>query len=151
MEANVTFAIISIIVTLGIFLAIKITERIKLKSLTGSHKATGVIFIIIAIAEVIYLAITLKVLSSAIEIVTSLSALLIFFAFVYLNKLQNAVSGISMSLGKINVGNKIEFQGKTGTISQIGLVKTVIELDDSQKVLVIPNKKFDEEAYVIKY
>lgn len=149
MESNTVFAIISIIVTFGIFLTIKIIEHVKLKSLTGSHKATGVILIIIAIAEIIYLAITLRVLSSAIEIVASLSALLIFFAFVYLNKLQNAASGISMALGRIKVGDKIEFEGKTGTIKQVGLVKTIVELDDSEKLLFIPNKKFDEDAYVI--
>ncbi len=149
MESNTVFAIISIIVTFGIFLTIKIIEHVKLKSLTGSHKATGVILIIIAIAEIIYLAITLRVLSSAIEIVASLSALLIFFAFVYLNKLQNAASGISMALGRIKVGDKIEFEGKTGTIKQVGLVKTIVELDDSEKLLFIPNKKFDEDTYVI--
>jgi small-conductance mechanosensitive channel len=125
-------------------------ERIKFKTLSGSHKATGVIIIIISIIETIYLAITLKLLASAIEVVTSLSAILLFFTFVYLNKLQNAISGMSIALGKrFNVGNTIEFDGKQGEIMQIGLVKTIIKIDNN-KIMLIPNKKFDEEVMIIE-
>jgi small-conductance mechanosensitive channel len=149
-ETNFFYAIISIITTACIILIIKLVERIKFKTLSGSHKATGVIIIIISIIETIYLAITLKLLASAIEVVTSLSAILLFFTFVYLNKLQNAISGMSIALGKrFNVGNTIEFDGKQGEIMQIGLVKTIIKIDNN-KIMLIPNKKFDEEVMIIE-
>jgi small-conductance mechanosensitive channel len=149
-EANFFYAILSIIVTACIILIIKLVERVKFKTLSGSHKATGVIIIIISIIETIYLAITLKLLASAIEVVTSLSAILLFFTFVYLNKLQNAISGMSIALGKrFNVGNTIEFEGEKGEIIQIGLVKTIIKIDGSNKIMLIPNKKFDEEMMII--
>ena len=131
-------------------MGIKIIERYKFKTLSGSYKATGVIIIIISIIEIIYLSITLKLLISAIEIVTSLSAILLFFTFIYLNKLQNAISGMSISLGKrLNVGTQIEINGLKGTILQIGLTKTIVKVDDSDKLLLIPNKKFDEEISMI--
>ena len=150
-DANLVYAIISMIITLGIILIIKLVEKVKFKTLSGSHKATGVIIIIISIIETIYLAITLKLLASAIEIVTSLSAILLFFTFVYLNKLQNAISGMSIALGKrFNVGNTIEFDGNRGEIMQIGLVKTIIRIDNNNKIMLIPNKKFDEEVMIIE-
>lgn len=149
MEINVVYAILSIVITAAIFIIIKIVELTKFRTLLGSGKATGVVFIIIAIAEVMYLSVTLKILSPAIEVVTSLSAILLFFTFVYLNKLQNAISGMSIALGRrINVGNKIEFGGKQGKIIQIGLTKTIVELEDS-RLMLIPNKKFDEEVSVV--
>ncbi|AFS81105.1 hypothetical protein NKOR_06110 [Candidatus Nitrosopumilus koreensis AR1] len=149
MEENTFFAIISVIITASIFIIVKIVELTKFRTLLGSGKATGVIFIIIAIAEVMYLAVTLKILSPAIEVVTSLSAILLFFTFIYLNKLQNAISGMSIALGRrINVGSKIEFENKSGKIIQIGLTKTIVELEDS-RIMLIPNKKFDEEVSVV--
>lgn len=149
MEDNVTYAIFSIILTASIFIIIKIVEFTKFRTLLGSGKATGVIFIIIAIAEAMYLSVTLKMLTPAIEVVTSLSAILLFFTFVYLNKLQNAISGMSIALGRrINVGSDIEFENKRGKIIQIGLTKTIVEMNDS-RLMLIPNKKFDEEVSVV--
>lgn len=149
METNTFFAIISVIITASIFIIIKVVELTKFRTLLGSGKATGVIFIIIAIAEVMYLSVTLKILSPAIEVVTSLSAILLFFTFIYLNKLQNAISGMSIALGRrINVGSNIEFENKTGKITQIGLTKTIVELEDS-RIMLIPNKKFDEEVAIV--
>ena len=149
METSTLYAVISIIITVLIFAIIKVVEFTKFRTLLGSGKATGVIFIIIAIVEVMYLSVTLKILSSAIEVVTSLSAILLFFTFVYLNKLQNAISGMSIALGRrINVGSTIEFENKRGKIIQIGLTKTIVELDNS-RLMLIPNKKFDEEITVV--
>ncbi len=143
------YAIISIVITALVFIIIKIVEFTKFRTLLGSGKATGVIFIIIAIAEIMYVSATLKILTPAIEVVTSLSVILLFFTFVYLNKLQNAISGMSIALGRrMNVGSEIEFDKKNGKIIQIGLTKTIVELEDS-RIMLIPNKKFDEEVIVI--
>lgn len=150
MDTNFQNVLFSIIITIVIVIGIKITEKYKLKTLSGSHKATGVIIIIISVIEVIYISITLKLLISAIEIVTSLSAILLFFTFIYLNKLQNAISGMSISLGKrLNVGTIIEINGVKGKIIQIGLTKTIVKLDSPNKLMMIPNKKFDEEISII--
>ena len=150
MEVNIFYAVISLLLTGIILVFVKVVERIKFKSLSGSHKATGVIIIIIVVAETIYIASNLRILTTAIELVTSLSAILLFFTFIYLNKLQNAISGMSISLGRrINVGSKIEFEGKQGVITQIGLTKTIVQLDKSDNLMLIPNKKFDEEVAVI--
>lgn len=152
MEQNILNVILSVAITGIIVITIKVIEYTKFKTLSGSHKATGVIFIIIAIIEMIYIASNMKILSPAIELVTSLSVFLLFFTFVYLNKLQNAISGMSISLGKrINVGNKIEFKGKHGIITQIGLTKTIVHLDNTKKEMLIPNKKFDEEITIIEH
>ena len=145
------YSIVSVIIVASIIVAIKFIEKIKFRTLSGSHKATGVIIIIICVVEVIYLAINFKLLSSAIEIVTSLSAFLLFFTFIYLNKLQNAISGLSISLGnRMKVGQNIEFDGKSGKVVQIGLTKTIIKLDKSDQIMLVPNKKFDEEVTIIK-
>jgi len=150
LDANFQNVILSIIFTVAIVIGIKIIERYKLKTLSGSHKATGVIIIIISVIEIIYISITLKLLVSAIEIVTSLSAILLFFTFIYLNKLQNAISGMSISLGKrLNVGTFVEIDGVQGKIIQIGLTKTIVKLAGSNKLMLIPNKKFDEEISII--
>lgn len=152
MEQNILNVILSVAITGIIVITIKVIEYTKFKTLSGSHKATGVIFIIIAIIEIVYIASNMKILSPAIEVVTSLSAFLLFFTFVYLNKLQNAISGMSISLGRrINVGSKIEFKGKHGIITQIGLTKTIVHLDNTQKEMLIPNKKFDEEITIIDH
>lgn len=144
-------SILSLIIVASIITGIKLVERVKFKTLSGSHKATGVIIIIISVVEVFYLAISFKLLSSAIEIVTSLSAFLLFFTFIYLNKLQNAISGLSISLGnRMKVGQNVEFDGKSGKVLQIGLTKTIIRLDESDQIMLVPNKKFDEEVTIIK-
>lgn len=150
MDYNFQISIISIIVVAVIVAVIKIIEKYKFKKLQGSHKATGIIIIIISIIEVTYLSIALKLLSSAIELVTSLSAILLFFTFINLNKLQNAISGMSISLGtRLNVGTTIEINGIYGRIRQIGLTKTIVKLENSNKLMLIPNKKFDEEISII--
>lgn len=149
MESNIFYAIVSIAITALVLIIIKAIEVTKFRTLLGSGKATSVIFIIIGIAEIMYVSATLKILSPAIEVVTSLSAILLFFTFIYLNKLQNAISGMSIALGRrMNVESIIEFDGKRGKIIQIGLTKTVVELEDS-RLMLIPNKKFDEEIALI--
>lgn len=138
-------AVLSVVVVVTIIVLLKIVEKIKFQDLEGSYKATTVIIILVVISEAIYLAISFSLLKNAIETVTSLSALLIFFAFVYLNKLQNAASGLSLALSsKVMVGEKVKIDGKKGTIVKIGLTKTIVEDDDSKNRLYIPNKKFDE-------
>ena len=99
-----------------------------------------------------YLSISFKLLEYVIETVTSLSAVLIFFAFVYLNKLQNAASGLSIALSpRINVGDLVEIENKSGKIVQLGLTKTVVELDKTNgKKMWIPNKKFDEAVTILE-
>jgi preprotein translocase subunit YajC len=151
MDNSVFYSILSLIIIGSILISIKLIEREKFKTLSGSHKATGVIIIILCVVEIIYLSLNFKLLSSAIEIVTSLSAFLLFFTFIYLNKLQNAISGLSISLGnRIKVGQRIEFEGNFGKVTQIGLTKTIIKLEDSERIMLIPNKKFDEEITILE-
>ena len=58
---------------------------------------------------------------------------------------------MSIALGtRMNVGDSLEFEGKKGKIKQIGLTKTIIELDESSKIMMIPNKKIDEEIAIIQ-
>lgn len=150
MQENLTNVIASLILALSVIIIIKLVEYKKFRTLTGSYKATGVIFIFIGVAEAVYVSISLHILTPALETVTSLSALLLFFTFIYLNKLQNAVSGMSIALGsRVNVGNTIEFEGRHGVITQIGLTKTIVQIMNSDKQLIIPNKKFDEEVSII--
>lgn len=145
---EVEYAIVSLVLT-GISIAIvRAVDYIKFRKLVGSYKASIVMMLIIIVAEAVYLSVNFKLLTYALETVTSLSALLIFMAFVYLNKLQNAASGLSMALGtRVKVGDRIEIQGKKGTIVQLGLTKTVVEVDGVEGMrLWIPNKLFDENV-----
>ena len=145
------FPILSLILVGSIIVIIKLVEYTKFQTLKGSHKATSVVFIILGVSESLYLSRSMGLLIPAIEIVTSLSAILLFFTFVYLNKLQNAVSGMSIALSpRMNVGDEIECKGKRGIITQIGLSKTIVKLEDSDRLMFIPNKKLDEEISIIK-
>ena len=138
-------AIISILITIAAIISAKIIDYYKFKKLEGSYKAFVVIVMLIVIAEGIYLSINFDLLTYALETVTSLSAILIFAAFVYLNKLQNAASGISIALStNIRIGAKIEIEKRKGTIIKLGLTKTIIQMNDNDERIWIPNKKFDE-------
>lgn len=139
------YAVISIVITIGAIIVAKIIDYYKFKTLDGSYKALVVVILLIVIAEGIYLSINFDLLIYALETVTSLSAILIFAAFVYLNKLQNAASGISIALStNIHVGDKIEIENRKGTIFKLGLTKTIIEMDKDKSRVWVPNKKFDE-------
>ncbi|MGD8432149.1 MAG: mechanosensitive ion channel [Nitrosopumilaceae archaeon] len=140
------YAIISLIFALTAIAIVRIIDYYKFGGLEGSYKALVVIILLIVVAEGLYLSINFNLLTYAIETVTSLSAILIFMAFVFLNKLQNAASGLSIALSpNIHVGDKIELENKKGTIIKLGLTKTTVELDgDNSRKIWIPNKKFDE-------
>lgn len=146
------YAIISILIAASAIISLKVIERVKFRKLVGSYKAIVVISILIVIAELMYLSISFRWLVAAIETVTSLSALLIFFAFVYLNKLQNAASGLSIALSpRISVGDYVEVENKRGKIVQLGLTKTVVELEGTRgQRMWIPNKKFDEVIAIME-
>lgn len=146
------YGIISILLAASIIICLNILEKTKFQNLVGSYKAIIVISILIIIAEAIYLSISFKLLAYVIETVTSLSAVLIFFAFVYLNKLQNAASGLSIALSpRINVGDFVEIDDKCGKVVQLGLTKTIVELDKTNgKKMWIPNKKFDEVVTILE-
>lgn len=145
------YGIISVLLAASLIIGLNILEKIKFQNLVGSYKAIIVITILIIIAEIIYLSISFRLLEYVIETVTSLSAVLIFFAFVYLNKLQNAASGLSIALSpRINVGDLVEIENKSGKIVQLGLTKTIVELDKiNGKRMWIPNKKFDEVVTIL--
>jgi hypothetical protein len=139
------YAIISIVITIGVIITAKIIDHYKFKTLDGSYKALAVIILLVVIAESIYLSIHFDLLTYVLETITSLSVILIFTAFVYLNKLQNAASGISIALStNLHVGTKIEIENRKGTIFKLGLTKTIIEIDEDKSRVWIPNKKFDE-------
>lgn len=150
---ELVFGIVSIIITALCISIVKIVDYTKFKHLVGSYKATTVIIIIIVIAEGVYLSVSFQFLTSALETVTSLGAVLIFLAFVFLNKLQNAASGLSMALGsRGKLGDQVEIDGIRGTIVQLGLTKTVLEVKGMEGMrYYIPNKVFDEKASFLTF
>lgn len=151
MVTEQVYGIVSILLAASIIICLHILEKTKLQNLVGSYKAIIVITILIVIVEAVYLSISFRLLEYVIETVTSLSAVLIFFAFVYLNKLQNAASGLSIAISpRINVGDLVEIEDKHGKIVQLGLTKTIVELDKTNgKKMWIPNKKFDEVITIL--
>lgn len=139
------YAIISIFIAIAVIAFVKIIDYYKFRGLEGSYKAFVVIVMLIVVSEGIYLSINFSLLTYALETVTSLSAILIFAAFVYLNKLQNAAAGLSIALStSVHVGDEVEIENRKGTILKLGLTKTIIELDEGNKKIWVPNKKFDE-------
>ncbi|NIU01728.1 MAG: hypothetical protein GWN01_12720, partial [Nitrosopumilaceae archaeon] len=73
------YAVISIVATGAAIASLKVIDYTKFRHLVGSYKASIVMIILILIAEAVYLSVNFKLLTYALETVTSLSALLIFF------------------------------------------------------------------------
>ena len=151
MAENIIFALISVAISITLFVITKLIIQKKLKGLVGSQKILGIVCLAIVFAEVIYLGTTFGLFVFALEIITSIGVGVILIVITFQNSLKNWVAGIGIFFNtQINIGDVIEINGMKGTIIRLGLSKTVAVTEDGSKIF-IPNMKFNEAVVIISH
>jgi len=135
------YAIISILISIGIFIIAKFVIQLKLSDLKGSSKLLGLISLVIIIVEAGYLGIDLGWFDVATEVIATIGVGFFLLTFAIQNHLKNIVSGIGLYLNKnINKGDYIEIDGIKAKIIEFHLMRTVAKTNDG-KIVYIPNLK----------
>jgi len=148
-QENIIFAVISILIAIGLIFTAKFVIQSKLPDLKGSSKLLGVITVVIITLEVGYLGIDLGWFDVATEVIASIGVGFFLVTFAIQNHLKNIVSGIGLYLNKnIIVGDFIEIDGIVAKIIEFHLMKTVAKTSDG-KIVYIPNLKFSESVILI--
>ncbi len=143
------YAIISVLISIGLFFIAKFVIQSKLSDLKGSSKLLGLIFLVIITLEAGYLAIDLGWFDVATEVIASIGVGFFLVTFAIQNHLKNIVSGIGLYLNKnIIVGDLIEIDGIKAKIIEFHLMRTVAKTNDG-KIVYIPNLKFNESVILI--
>jgi len=99
-QENIIFAIISILITIGLIVIAKFVIQSKLPDLKGSSKLLGVITVVILTLEIGYLGIDLGWFNVATEVIASIGVGFFLVTFAIQNHLKNIVSGIGLYLNK---------------------------------------------------
>ncbi len=148
-EENIIFAIISVLISIGLIFIAKFVIQSKLPDLKGSSKLLGLIFLVIITLEAGYLGIDLGWFNVATEVIASIGVGFFLVTFAIQSHLKNIVSGIGLYLNKnIIVGDSIEIDGIKAQIIEFHLMKTVAKTSDG-KIVYIPNLKFNESVILI--
>ncbi len=148
-EENIIFAIISVLISIGLFLIAKFVIQSKLPDLKGSSKLLGIITLVIITLEAGYLGIDLGWFNVATEVIATIGVGFFLVTFAIQNHLKNIVSGIGLYLNKnIIVGDFIEIDGIVAKIIEFHLMRTVAKTSDG-KIVYIPNLKFNESVILI--
>lgn len=146
---DLLYIIISILVSIGMFLILRLIIKKKLKRLIGAQKLTGLFSLIIIIIEASYLGYVFGVFELAFEIIASMGLAFALITFALFNHLKNIVSGIGLYLNpEINVGDIIQVGEIKGKIVEIHLMKTIAVTEDGRKIF-IPNLKFSEDISIL--
>jgi len=148
-EENIIFAIISVLISIGLFCIAKFVIQSKLPGLKGSSKLLGLISVVIIILESGYLGIDLGLFEVATEVIATIGVGFFLLTFAIQNHLKNIVSGIGLYLNKnIIVGDFIEIDGIKAQIIEFHLMKTIAKTSN-EKIVYIPNLKFSESVILI--
>ncbi len=148
-EENIIFAIISVLISIGLFCIAKFVIQSKLSGLKGSSKLLGLITVVIIILESGYLGIDLGLFEVATEVIATIGVGFFLLTFAIQNHLKNIVSGIGLYLNKnIIVGDFIEIDGIKAQIIEFHLMKTIAKTSN-EKIVYIPNLKFSESVILI--
>jgi len=148
-EENIIFAIISVLISIGLILIAKFVIQSKLPDLKGSSKLLGIITLVIITLEAGYLGIDLGWFNVATEVIASIGVGFFLVTFAIQNHLKNIVSGIGLYLNKnIIVGDFIEIDGIKAQIIEFHLMKTIAKTSN-EKIVYIPNLKFSESVILI--
>ena len=143
---SIIFAIISLVISGGIFLAIRTVIKIKLKRLKGTQKMLGLITLGIIVSEGIYLGLNFDLFRIATEVIASVGVAFALVVWAIQNNLKNAVAGIGIYLNpEIDIGDIIEVDGNKGVIIDLHLTKITAMAEDGVK-LYIPTQKIHEEV-----
>lgn len=150
-EGNITYAVISILISLGIFLIVKIIFHKKLKNLKGTPKLLGLITVGIVISETAYLGLEFNLFQIASEVIASIGVGFALIVFSLQNNLKNAVAGIGIYLNpEIGIGDTIELKDRKGVIIEIHLTK-IVALDEDGTRIYIPTQKFDDDVTFVNH
>ena len=148
-QENIIFAIISVLITIGLIVTAKFVIQSKLPDLKDSSKLLGVITVVILTLEIGYLGIDLGWFNVATEVIASIGVGFFLVTFAIQNHLKSIVSGIGLYLNKnIVVGDSIEIDGIKAKIIEFHLMKTVAKTSDG-KIVYIPNLRFNESVILI--
>ncbi len=148
-QANIIFAIISVVIAIGLIFIAKFVIQSKLPDLKGSSKLLGIITLVIITLEAGYLGIDLGWFDVATEVIATIGVGFFLVTFAIQNHLKNIVSGIGLYLNKnIVVGDSIEIDGIVAKIIEFHLMRTVAKTSDG-KIVYIPNLKFSESVILI--
>ena len=148
-QENILFALISIVITIGLFFIAKFVIQKKLSDLKGSSKLLGIITLVLITIESGYLGIELGWFEVATEVIASVGVSFALISFALQNHLKNIVSGIGLYLNKnIIVGDSVEVEGIAAKIIEFQLMRTIAKTSDG-KIVYIPNLKFNESVILI--
>ena len=152
MELNTAYnAILSVVISISIFVIAKYLMSSRLSDLKGTQKLLGLISVIIIGIEVTYLGVLFDLFTLAASVIASLGVAFALITFALQNHLKNIVSGIGLYMNKrIDIGDIIEIDGKKGTITEFYLMKT-IAITDNGEFMNIPNLKFNETVILISH
>lgn len=115
----------------------KTRYRVLRRSITTSIIALGALSALLVIPQVRVLAGGVLASSAVVALVIGLAAQ---------RTLSNFVAGIMIAFTQpVRIGDRVELDGRTGTVEEIGLTYTFIRLDDRSR-LVIPNDKLASDT-----
>ena len=148
---NIIYGIISIFITIGVFVLVRTVIKVKLGKLQGTQKLLGLVLLVLVGIESTYLGLQFDLFTLAASIIASLGVAFALISFALQNHLKNMVAGIGLYLNKrIDIGDIIEIDDKKGTIIEFHLMKTIALTDDG-KFMNIPNLKFSETIVLISH
>ena len=144
-DEKVLYAIISIVISAGVFFGVTNILKKFFSGLKGISKLTGLISVGIVAAEILYIGTSFGIFSLAIETIIAVGGAFWLLLIAMQNHLKNISAGLSNYLNpEIDVGDMIEINDQKGIIVYLGLTKTTIMTDDGARIFV-PNLKFTEE------
>ena len=148
---DLVYAIISIVISSGIFFFVRFVLIKKLSELKGITKLLGLISIIIISFELVYLATLFDLFRIAADLIASLGVAFALVTFALQNHLKNMISGIGLYLNtQIDIGDIVEIDGKEGVITDFHLLRTIAITEDGKRI-IIPNLKFSESVTIISH
>ena len=144
-------AVISIIISITVFLVIKFLISRRLTNLEGTQKLLGLFSVIIIGLELTFLGVLFDLFILAASVIASAGVAFALVTFALQNHLKNIVSGIGLYLNpRISIGDIIVIDGEKGTITEFHLLKT-IALTDEGVFMNIPNLTFSEKMILISH
>ena len=146
---KIVFAIISIAIASGVFLAIRRIIHTKFKKLKGAQKMLNAVTILIIVIELFYLGFDFDLFKFATETIASIGVAFILVGWAFQNHLKNTIAGIEVYMNpRIDIGDTIEVEGTRGTIVEMYLTK-IIAITENGGELTVPTQKIHQEATTI--
>ncbi len=138
------------VIFIGAILVLRAIIKGKLKRLSGYQKLANILYGITFLVFVLVVMYILGILSLIVSVAAALGIIGVIFGFAFITAwLANAIAGVSLVFDReIEVGKRIEIDGKRGEVTQISLTSTKV-LTDNGKLLIIPNSSFRTRPYLI--